>query len=411
MTVSLSGSERLDERIREVVSRDLCSGCGACTLLDSGLDMRENEAGYLRPVRSTQGMVDSSAEATFRKICPGVTVSSTNSYGSKRHPVMGSYREMWVSWALDSEMRHRGSSGGVLTALSAWLLESGRAARVVGARAAPDPRRSIPVTITTRAEALAAAGSRYTPVATLSAPDVLLANSAVVAKPCEASALSSLVAPLKEQGIDPLILSFFCAGTPSAIATDRLLFTLGVESTTPLEELWYRGHGWPGRFTARDGATTVSAGYDESWGSALGPTTQWRCKVCPDGVGESADIVAADYWQVDGRGYPMFNEGDGTSALIARTERGADVIRAAAAAGIIHIEIAEMDSLAAVQPLQRDRRSFLAARILGSILAGRATPVFRGFGLIRLSLRHPLRAMSVSRGTYSRIRRARNASV
>ncbi|MFP7760255.1 Coenzyme F420 hydrogenase/dehydrogenase, beta subunit C-terminal domain [Marisediminicola sp. LYQ85] len=323
------------------------------------------------------------------------------------HPTMGPYLGVWRSWATDPEVRWAGSSGGVLTALSAWLIDSGRAARSTGARSAANPRRSVPVTITTKRDALAAAGSRYTPVAGLANADVLRSDTAVTCKPCEASALSTLAPLLSTDGSEtPIILSFFCAGTPSAHATDALLAELDVSPVDAVDELWYRGRGWPGRFTAASRGRTVSADYDTSWGKTLGPTTQWRCKVCPDGVGESADVVAADYWRVDSRGYPEFTDGDGDGALIARTPRGLAIIEAAVDAGVIHVEPVPMATLAAVQPLQDKRRRLLAARTLGSLLAGRAVPRYRGFGLISLSVAQPRRALEAARGTFRRVRRS-----
>lgn len=362
--------------------------------------MREDEAGYLRPVRESPGRQPADANERFREACPGVSISANDEHGTRPHPTMGAYVEVWMAWSTDPEFRQRGSSGGVLSALSAWSVDSGRSDRAVGATSAPDPRRSVSVTIMSRADALAAAGSRYTPVAILENPDVFDPQSIVTCKPCEASALRGLDADR------PLVLSFFCAGTPSARATDRLLGKLGLPAERSIDELWYRGHGWPGRFTARSGTDTISADYDESWGATLGPTTQWRCKICPDGVGESADIVASDYWNIDARGYPVFIEGDGVSALIARTARGRQAILDAKAAGVIVLKPIEMDSLAAVQPFQVERRRSLAARMIGSRLAGRRPPTFRGFHLTRLSLERPRHALRVIKGTFDRVRRA-----
>jgi coenzyme F420 hydrogenase subunit beta len=132
--------------------------------------------------------------------------------------------------------------------------------------------------------------------------------------------------------------------------------------------------------------------------------------VCADGVGESADIVASDYWETDSHGYPSFANGDGMSALIARTPRGLETVLRAAEAGVIQIESIEMSTLEDVQPLQRDRRRFLAARLAGSALAGRTPPRYRGFGLIAQSLRFPRQAVRVLRGTYRRVRTSGTAS-
>lgn len=48
--------------------------------------------------------------------------------------------------------------------------------------------------------------------------------------------------------------------------------------------------------------------YNESWGNILGKYLQKRCKICPDGIGEFADIVCADAWHGDKSGYPNFEE-------------------------------------------------------------------------------------------------------
>ncbi|MCW3492772.1 Coenzyme F420 hydrogenase/dehydrogenase, beta subunit C-terminal domain [Microbacterium sp. SSM24] len=396
----------LRDRVQDVLARDACSGCGLCAQLDRGLQMRLDAGGYARPVEIGAPDETPDAARVFARSCPGVRISAQDPAGSRRHPLLGSYFAAWEAWATDPEIRLAGSSGGVLTALHAWLVSSGRAARIAGAAVDPsEPRRSIPVTITTREQALAAAGSRYAPVAALTNPDAFAAGSAVTAKPCEIAALRA--SGLEPGGEAPLLLSFFCAGTPSQGATDALLEGLGIGPDRTVDAMRYRGNGWPGRFAARAGDTEVSADYEESWGSTLGPTTQWRCKVCPDGVGESADIVAADSWATDERGYPQFAEGAGVSALIARTPRGLEVIEAAIAEGVIEVRPLSMDGLASAQPLQTARRRYLLARLWGSTLAGRTPPRYRGFGLARLGLVHPRRFVQVLRGTARRVRAAR----
>jgi coenzyme F420 hydrogenase subunit beta len=316
----------------------------------------------------------------------------------------------WEAWAGDPAIRHRGSSGGVLSALAAWLTETGEVSRFVGATADPEtPRRTVSVTITDRETALAAAGSRYAPVSILAAPDALEPGTGLIAKPCESSAARGLLDSSLPAGADrPLLLSFFCAGTPSQLATDRLVTDLGLPPDTPLRRLWYRGRGWPGRFTAEatDGRR-VSASYDDSWGKALGPAVQWRCKICPDGVGESSDISAADFWHTDERGYPDFTEGDGCSAVLARTPRGQQILDRAFAEGVLIGRQIDPDRLAAVQPLQVSRRTTLIGRLIGSTIAGRPTPRYRSFGLLRLGLSDWRQTVRMGRGTYRRVRQGR----
>lgn len=397
----------LQKRIAGVLDRDACSGCGLCPSLDTGLAMRLDGRGYLRPAyQGPSAPVDGAVEV-FERSCPGVRLTAPSApVGAAHDPLLGPNVGLWQAWATDEEIRRAGSSGGALTALHAWLLESGRAARITGAAAEPSsPRRTVPVTITTREQALAAAGSRYAPVGALDNSEAFRTDSAVVAKPCEVAALRA-AAPQLIDGETPLLLSFFCAGTPSQNATETLLTELGVSPDDRVDALRYRGNGWPGRFTARSSDREVSADYDESWGRVLGPTTQWRCKICPDGVGQSADIVCADSWETDERGYPTFAEGDGVSALIARTPRGRDVILAAVDAGVIAVRTLDGAQLRDAQPLQTARRRFLFARLLGSLLAGRRPPRYRGFDLLRLTVAKPREAVRVLRGTFRRVRAA-----
>ena len=149
---------------------------------------------------------------------------------------------------------------------------------------------------------------------------------------------------------------------------------------------------------------TYATTYDDSWGKHLGPTMQWRCKICPDGVGESSDITAADFWKVDERGYPTFTESDGRSALLARTPRGHQAVLRAIEAGVIEAEPLDVGDLVRTQPSQRSRRTTLAGRLVGSLLAGRRIPRYRGFGLARLALSAPRLALRSARGTRRRVR-------
>lgn len=405
----------LDGAIARVVDTDNCTGCGACTLLDAGLTMRLDEAGFTRPVRVGESSASPDAQHRFEAMCPGVVVRAANPAGTRRHPTMGSYLGVWRAWAADPEVRLRGSSGGVLTALSSWLVESGEVPSVISAGASKaDPRQTVSVSISTRAEALEAAGSRYAPVVPAGAVgelrgpvDRAAIGVTVVGKPCEAAALRALHAGEPGGDTEPLLFSFFCAGTPSQTATTALLTDLGVQPDQHVDELWYRGRGWPGSFTAIADGHRVEASYDRSWGRFLGPTMQWRCKICPDGVGESSDVTAADFWSTDARGYPDFTEGPGYSALIARTERGLDVIARALQAGVIVAEPIGMDEVAAIQPFQRNRREQLAGRLLGARAAGQPVPRYRGFGLLRLSMQRPRTTVRTLRGSFRRVRASR----
>lgn len=376
----------LREAVERVVAADNCSGCGLCAALTDQIEMRLDSGGYLRPVwvGDETGFEDADR---FRASCPGVEVRAPHLPSARLHATLGPYVSAWSGWATDEEIRHRGSSAGVLTALSNWLIESGRATEVIGAAASRrSPSRTVPVTIRSRAEALDAAGSRYAPVGVAAAlsVDPRPTDVAFVGKPCEAYAVRS-AAQHSGDAQAPFIMSFFCAGVPSQHATETLVKNL--VPSAEVESVRYRGNGWPGKFSVRavDG-TVGEMDYDESWGRHLGPYIQSRCKICPDGTGEHADVSVGDFWKADDRGYPLFADSAGTSVVIARTQRGHETLIAAQQASIVELRPVTLDDVAKVQPLQVRRRRLLLPRLIGRLLAGQAVPRVRGYRLLATEL-------------------------
>ena len=47
-----------------------------------------------------------------------------------------------------------------------------------------------------------------------------------------------------------------------------------------------------------------------------------------DGTGELADIVCADFWQLDNNNHPDFSEHEGRNIIIARNELGKQLLDA-----------------------------------------------------------------------------------
>ncbi len=361
--------------------------------------------GFMRPAvdgSSAAHEQNPEAVAAFRRYCPGVSVNAQRTDSGDRHPILGPVLGLWAAHANDPHTRFRGSSGGVLTALAQWLIASGQQTRVIGAQGNPDrPSRTDSVVKESGDSTIELSGSRYAPCSNASVPALRDPDTTFIGKPCEASAVREIYRDRDDQ---PLILSFFCAGTPNQDATDRLLAQL--DAPEPLSDMWYRGHGWPGRFTAiRKDGTTATMSYSDSWGGALGPTVQWRCRLCPDGVGEYADVVAGDFWSATPDGYPDFTEGEGTSAVVARTPRGLAIVEAAIREQVITAAPVEAQAITAVQPYQRDRRSFLVPRMAATLALGQPVPRARGYGLLRMAVRRPKESWRQFVGTVGRLRR------
>ncbi len=344
--------------VERVLRGQLCTGCGLCA------------AGYSRPVQT--GPISEAAEATIAQSCPGAVVASWDR-GANLHPYWGPWRGIWTGHATDAGVRFEGSSGGALSAILIHALTTGFVDRVLHIKADPDkPTANITVCSTTPQEVLAGAGSRYTASSPLSQIDEELAAGgrlAFVGKPCDVSALRQLARrdPRVDQHV-PLMLSFFCGGMPSHDGVHRILDTMGV----PFDEVTafrYRGQGWPGTAaaTTRDGRVAKMT-YADSWGTHLSKEVQFRCKICPDAVGGVADIACADAWYGGESGYPSFDEQDGRSLIVVRSEAGAQAFQRALDDRALSVEALDVGEIDLMQPSQARRKRLVRAR-LGALTA------------------------------------------
>ena len=374
--------------IEQVVQADLCLGCGACHhVAPDKIQVRLNHEGYLRPVVAPS--ISPQEQAKALAVCPGIHVEHQPPLPSK-DLMWGPIQSCQAGWSTDAQLRHTASSGGGLSALASYLLTSGEVDAVlhIGV-SANDPLLNEYRISTTPADVAANAGSRYAPAAPLLGLQAALqqhARLAFIGKPCDVVAMRKLaeVSPEVKAQVK-YCLSFMCAGVPSIKGTHAVLKALNAPQEQVIQ-FRYRGNGWPGLATAvLDDGTSNSMTYDDSWGKILNKHLQFRCKVCFDGTGEFADITCADAWHGDDKGYPSFEEQDGRSLILARTDAGTRLLQQAQAHGAIATEALPVDALPAIQPYQRDRKLFALARITALKTLRQQSPKYSWTALFRLA--------------------------
>ncbi len=184
----------------DIVTNGLCMGCGLCESIAGHEVVRltMTPQGRERPVVNSP--TDSETVERINAVCPGVRIEGLPSHLRHNHtridPVWGPYLRMARGFATDPEVRFRGATGGVLTALAIYLLESGRVEFVVHvAASAEHPMRSKRHLSFDRAQVLEAAGSRYGPAAPLIDFTKLLERQqrfALIGKPCDVGAVRNL---------------------------------------------------------------------------------------------------------------------------------------------------------------------------------------------------------------------------
>jgi coenzyme F420 hydrogenase subunit beta len=373
----------------DLINSGFCSGCGICAGLlgSSKVQMRLSQQGYLRPL--TLKALDAEDAELVQTVCPGIRIEHDSS-PCNYHPIWGPIIRVRTGQATDEHICREGSSGGVLSALAVYLLESQQVDFVAQISVVTgDPLLNKVQMSRTRADVLRAAGSRYAPAAPLDRLEEFLLTGqrfAVIGKPCDIAAVRNLgrIDPRVNRQI-PFLLSFMCAGVPSINGTHELLHALEIDSSR-LKSFRYRGDGWPGmtRAVGVDGQVAEMS-YSKSWGSILNRHLQFRCKICPDGTGEFADVVCADAWYGKD-GYPDFNEKEGRSLVVSRTNVGESLVKEATRAGVIRVSDLAIPQIDHMQPYQLHRKKVLLGRLLGLYLHRGRLPYFRRMGLIKASL-------------------------
>lgn len=380
------------ETIEELVAVRLCLGCGACGYASEGAyEMVDDPAEGLRPQlkagRSAADLVSRCLAA-----CPAVEVDFGIHDDEPKHPELtadftkewGPVAKVWEGHAIDPEIRYRGASGGALTAIAAYCLERAGMEGVLHVRqSAEDPTRNQTVLSHTREDLLAGTGSRYAPasvceklgsVERAGAPCVVIGKPVEIAATRKAAAMNPALA--EKLGVT---LSFYCAETPPTFATTKLLSDLGVDAAG-LEEIRYRGDGWPGHFSTRARGATEKVPhltYQKSWAFLQG-FRPWSTQIWPDGGGELADISCGDPWYKEPDGVDP-----GFSLVVARTRKGVEIIEGAIAAGYLRLDPAELWKIPASQQGLLHKKGSVWGRRLAMRALGMPVTRFHG-----LHLRH-----------------------
>ncbi|WP_421700894.1 Coenzyme F420 hydrogenase/dehydrogenase, beta subunit C-terminal domain [Aliiroseovarius sp.] len=374
------------DRLNIITEDAMCIGCGLCQSVTGRDVVRVEivETGYERPV--VHGALDHATVDRLMELCPGTHVEGLpereRTPATKTDLIWGDYLTMTLAHAADPEVRHRGATGGVLTALGMYLIDTGEVDFILQAKASSRvPTFGDAALSHSSAEVLEAAGSRYGPTAPLVEVMAQLDKGrpfAFVGKPCDIAALRNLARV--DERVDRLVkymLTPVCGGFMPPQGMARFLRDELHIDPDQVTGFRYRGYGCPGltRVEMADG-TVHERRYTDFWGT---DESMWmlpfRCKVCPDGIGEAADIAASDTWP-GGSPDPRTEDDDpGTNAMVIRSARGADLVDRAIAAGYLTltgpVDPRYMDS---VQPHQRAKKLAVGSRHAGLRDAGKTVP-------------------------------------
>lgn len=389
-----------EDRLYRIVEEGLCIGCGLCQSVAGPevIKVQKSANGYERPI--VVGELSHETVDEIYDTCPGTRIEGLPDAlvepDTKTDNVWGAWRRIVRSWATDPAIRHEGSTGGVLTALGIYLLESGRVDFILHAKAGvEEPTFGERHLSFSRDDVIAGVGSRYGPTAPLTdMQDALDRNQpfAFIGKPCDIAALRNYAR--HDSRVDALVkywLTPVCGGFFPPESMEAFLSRMGIEQDDVVK-FRYRGQGCPGptRMETKDG-TVKDAHYLDVWGD---DESQWkmpfRCKICPDGIGDAADIAASDTW-IGGSPNRIDSETDpGTNAIIARTRAGQELMEAAERDGALTIEYdVSPDDMSVYQPHQLHKKYAVWPRLQGLGDAGHMVPETHRLRIAELAAEMP----------------------
>jgi len=359
-------------KLSDIVDSGLCIGCGLCQSI-TGKDKIEismTDKGRLEPKEISK--ISSDNFNKILNVCPGVIIEGLpkNQVDSetKHNLVWAYYLSLCYAWSTDDKIRFESSTGGLLNGLSLYLLESKKVKFILHTVTDPEkPMRSISKLSYNKDELLNSGScSRYGPASPLDKfHDALNLNQpfAFVGKPCDISAIRQLSkTDERVNNLCKYLLTLVCGGSTEFTKSQEFIESFKVKEEE-LSIFRYRGFGNPGKMYIK---TKDGREYDREYNSFWGEESTWRvhfrCKICPDAIGESSDIAALDTW----RGGSPKGEDEGFNAAIIRTKKGLELMDDAFKAGFIHIgDKLKIEDIDDFQPHQVNKKKAVYARHLG----------------------------------------------
>jgi coenzyme F420 hydrogenase subunit beta len=350
-------------KLKYIIEHHLCLGCGLCEAIGKGkgYKMVLTSKGFYLPELPL--LVDKQTEKQILNVCPAINIKSIE----HKH-LWGRVLNVYRAYSSDKIVRKQASSGGVVSAVSTYLLESKYVDAVmhVGVTASSHLYNTMQIS-KTKEDILKNSSSRYAPALIFdNIINYLDSNKdtyCFIGKPCDIQGLKLFLDAFpKYKSRFRFTIAIFCAGIPSYNATDRLIKEAN-SNTAPIS-VKYRGDGWPGYFKVNfaDGGE-YKAKYTYAWGEVLGRDVCYRCKICPDGIGIEADISVGDAWN-SADGYPTFEENEGRSFVLVRTQKAASVVGRTFENNILHGDLLDIGKISRMQPYQYLRRISVAYKLI-----------------------------------------------
>lgn len=326
----------------KIIDQGLCTRCGICAGICPLRVIATDSSRY--PI-----LIDKCiACGLCNACCPGADVDfpalteGMVGYVNDYDNLQGRIEHNYVSHSASTEVRHSGTSGGVVTALLLYLLKKGQIDGAVIVGADPEtPYLTKGILATTPEEIKAGAKSKYCVTPSMEVLQEIRKRKgrfALVALPCQIHGLKKLAQadPGLYEKIE-VIFGLYCACTMEPNAHLEAMRAVGVDKEE-VAAFDYRGGDWPGGMAVRkkDGSVSLlhpAKAHNTVINVMFRLFGAKRCYLCIDGLAEYADLSFGDFWAFD---YPdEFSRLERCTLVSQRSKKGLQILMDAERDGAI----------------------------------------------------------------------------
>lgn len=330
---------------KEILDTDLYTRSGTETGVSEGTLILDEIDGDYRVRKISEGDIPETCYTSSSDL--GVNYPELNRFvfGSlPKNWLIGNYKKIFIGHMTDEHVRRNGASGGIMSGTQLYLLEHGEVQGVITLRMRRDaPYLTEPVIATDRQGILEGAQSKYT-----TAPlNQILAQLPGAFTSVVYSGLPEEIASIRKlqraghPSVKPItyVLGTFYGEAIGFSAIKSFLRAHGVRDLREIASLEFRAGEWPGymRVALKSGRVISVRKFHANYLIPSHITPYSLCQV--DYMSELADISVGDAWA------PSYEaRGGGWSVIIARTQKGLELLERMQQGGAVKLqEISEQE--------------------------------------------------------------------
>lgn len=310
--------------ISQIVSQNMCCGCGACASICPKSCITFIEGKYVNyPIVEPEKCIDCDL---CMKVCPG-NKNIKRFIENKKVNIQDDIKALKVSYSTDENLRFKSASGGVISQMLKSLMEVNE---IDGAIVVTQNKNNILMNsieiINNIGDIERSQGSRYSPASNCIILKELIESNkynkvAFVGKPCDIEALSSFER-LNKKLKDKIVvkIAIMCHHAPTRKGLKHLLNSKNIK-VDDVKSIKFRGNGWPGNFEViTSEGDTITTPYFDVWNNYLSKDKHIKCMYCENPFPLEADLIVGDPW-----GDEYENDKKGQSLLIIRSGLAIDI--------------------------------------------------------------------------------------